>query len=265
MAVAYRYDHFRREVLKEELGFRAGPAPGDPFPAFDLETTDGGRVRKSEFVGKRPVLITLGSVTSPMTASAGPVLKRLYKEFGEDVEFITLYIREAHPGERYPQPKNFREKLVNGRIYKERDRIPWQVAVDDIEGTLHRSLDSKTNAAYIIDLDGNVAFRSLLSNDYDTLYRALAEVLTMKRGSVGQSEKEIIPIMRGLGELYDTLDFAGNGAKKDFFHEMPAMYGLARAASFFRPLPPLARVLFTMAGIGAVAGIAAGVLRRRCY
>ena len=34
-----------------------------------------------------------------MTASAGPVLKRLYQEFGDRVAFGTLYVREAHPGE----------------------------------------------------------------------------------------------------------------------------------------------------------------------
>lgn len=63
MALAYRYDHFKREVFWGELSFKSGPAPGQPFPDFDLETTEGGRVQKADFVGKRPVLITLGSVT----------------------------------------------------------------------------------------------------------------------------------------------------------------------------------------------------------
>jgi hypothetical protein len=63
MSVAYRYDHFKREVLWGDLSFRSGPAPGQPFPDFDLETTDNGRVRKADLVGKKPVLMTLGSVT----------------------------------------------------------------------------------------------------------------------------------------------------------------------------------------------------------
>jgi peroxiredoxin len=62
-AVAYRYDHFKREVLIGDLSFKAGPEPGKPFPDFDLETTDGQRVRKSDFVGQKPVLLTFGSVT----------------------------------------------------------------------------------------------------------------------------------------------------------------------------------------------------------
>jgi peroxiredoxin len=33
------------------------------MPDFDLPTTDGGRVRKHDFVGQRPLLLTFGSVT----------------------------------------------------------------------------------------------------------------------------------------------------------------------------------------------------------
>ncbi len=198
-----------------------------------------------------------------MTKSAGPVLKRLYDEFGEEVEFITLYVREAHPGERYPQPRTFREKLVNARVYRERDRIPWRVAVDDVDGTLHHLLDDKPNAAYIIDLDGNVAFRSLWSNDYKTLYDGLLATLKRGRGIVGESEKDFLPMMRGVGELYDTLRFAGARAKKDVLREMPPMYGMGRVAGLFRPLPPLARTVLAMASVGAVLGVAVAFLVRR--
>lgn len=197
-----------------------------------------------------------------MTKSAGPVLKRLYDEFGEAIEFVTLYIREAHPGDRYPQPKNYREKLVNARVYKERDKIPWTVAVDDIDGTLHRSLDDKANAAYLIDLDGTVAFRALWSNDYATLHDAFLKSVKMKRGRVGQSKREVVPLMRGMGEMYDTLNFAGGYAKKDLLREIPPMYGMGRIAAFFRPLPPLARVVLAMATIGTAFGIAVNLLIR---
>ncbi len=198
-----------------------------------------------------------------MTKSAGPVLKKLYDQFGNEIEFITLYVREAHPGERYPQPRTFREKLVNARVYRERDRIPWPVAVDDLDGILHRVLDDKANAVYIVDVDGNVAFRALWSNDYRTLYDALLNVLDTRRGVVGQSERDVIPMMRGVGELYETLTFAGESAKRDVLREMPPMYGMGRVAALFRPLPPLARTFFAMATIGAMVGMAVRLLRRR--
>src|SRR5919198_4979288 len=100
-----------------------------------------------------------------MTASAGPALKELYREFGDRVAFLTVYVREAHPGERYPQPDTFEQKLNHAIDYKERDQIPWTVAVDDIDGSFHQALDPKPNAAFFVDASGRIAFRSLWSND----------------------------------------------------------------------------------------------------
>jgi hypothetical protein len=64
MASTYRYEHFSWQTLLEDATFAAGaPAPGDPFPGFDLPTTDGGRVRRSDFVGSRPMLMVAASYT----------------------------------------------------------------------------------------------------------------------------------------------------------------------------------------------------------
>lgn len=58
----YRYPRFRRELMKEDSAFTSGPAPGEPFPGFDLPTIDGRRVTKEEMAGK-PFLVTLSSFT----------------------------------------------------------------------------------------------------------------------------------------------------------------------------------------------------------
>ena len=59
----YRYPHFRRQLLMEDRAFSGGPGPGRPMPDFDLPTTDGGRLRKADFVGQRPLLLIFGSIT----------------------------------------------------------------------------------------------------------------------------------------------------------------------------------------------------------
>lgn len=69
------------------------------------------------------------------------------KRVGERVDFATLYVREAHPGDRYPQPEALDRKLEFARELKQRDALPWPVAVDDVDGELHRRLDPKPNAA----------------------------------------------------------------------------------------------------------------------
>ncbi len=136
-----------------------------------------------------------------MTASAGPALKQLHGEFGDGVAFVSMYVREAHPGENFPQPETFEEKLEHARAYKERDGIPWTVAVDDIEGSLHRTLDPKPHAAYIMDARGSVAFRSLWANDERTLREGLKEISANPEATIGERQPKAVPMLKGLGKF----------------------------------------------------------------
>lgn len=197
-----------------------------------------------------------------MTASAGPVLKKLYHQYGEQIEFVTIYVREAHPGDRFPQPDSFEQKMDYARVYKTRDQIPWPVAVDNLEGELHRLLDPKPNAAYLMDVRGYVAFRSLWSNDERALRKGLEGFLTRREGAVGQAETKIVPLLRGTGVMYDLLSFSGEEAKRDVRSQAPPVYAMARMAALFRPLPPLGRSLAAM-GVAIAAISIAGVGLRR--
>src|SRR5919198_1156104 len=175
-----------------------------------------------------------------MTASAGPALRRFHREYGDRIAFVTLYVREAHPGERYPQPTTMDEKIRHARDYAARDGIPWPIVVDDLEGGFHRALDDKPNAAYLVDARGVVAFRTLWSNDVGRVEEALraaarGEPLPERHR---ESQRKAAPMMRGLGCMRETFRVAGGEAARDVAREVPPMYGLAWLASLFRPLPP---------------------------
>ncbi len=187
-----------------------------------------------------------------MTESAGPVLERLYKEFRDRVNFVTVYVREAHPGDRFPQPDTAERKMAHARAYQERDRIPWPIAVDDIDGTLHRALDPKPHAAYLVDGNGIVVGRLLWANDYAALRRALEALAGGRRP--GDIENKVVPMVRGLGMIHGTLSHAGGYARTDFRREVPPIYAMAWLAALFRPLPPLGRGVAAVAtGVAAVA------------
>jgi hypothetical protein len=57
----YRFPHIERKMLMEDRAFTSGVHPGQRMPDFDLPTTDGRRVRKPDFVGRQPLLLTFGS------------------------------------------------------------------------------------------------------------------------------------------------------------------------------------------------------------
>lgn len=171
-----------------------------------------------------------------MTASAGPALRRLHGEFGDRIAFVTLYVREAHPGDRYPQPETFDRKVAHAREYKARDDLAWPVAVDEVEGTLHRKLDAKPNAAYIVDREGKVAFRILWSNDRESVLRQALEAAARGEGPLGERTARMLPMNRGRAFMDEVLERAGPTARRDALREAPPMYAMARAAGRVRRL-----------------------------
>lgn len=105
---------------------------------------------------------------------------------------------------------------------------------------------------------GQVAVRVLWSNDERPLRDGLRAVAAGARPHKAEREPRLVPMLRGLGTMHDVLP--GREARRDVLRAAPPMYGLARLAGVFRPLPPLARSIAALgtvaaAGLAAVAGV----------
>lgn len=79
-----------------------------------------------------------------------------------DVEFIALYVREPHPGERgfreFVQPTDFGQKLEYARRLVKEKPVGIPVIVDELEGTNHERLGSLPNFVYIVNKEGRVEY-----------------------------------------------------------------------------------------------------------
>ena len=192
-----------------------------------------------------------------MTRSAGPALRKLHREYGDRIRFLTLYVREAHPGERLRQPRNMAQKIRAAQAYADRDEISWPVVVDDLAGSLHRQLDCKAHTAYFVDETGRVAHRALWANDERAMRKGLEILLHHRPPTHRARNNRLLPMLRGTASMFEVLDAAGEQAKADVRRSAPPVYGLARLADALRPLPPLAR---TMLAMGAVASMMAGLV-----
>lgn len=260
----YRRDHFSRRDMIRDMSFPGGPRPGDPFPDFSLVSAEGKRVAKQDLEG-RPALITFGSRTCPMTAAANTILGRLQCEFGEEARFVTVYVREAHPGDRVEQPRTFERKVENARRMVRRDGVTWDVLVDGVDGGFHRRFGGHPSSAYVLDSRGDVVYRVLWANDEAGLRRGLRAALR-GLGEVGESKARMIPLLSGVGAMSELLDEAGPQAKRDVLRQAPPMYAMARLASLFRPLPPAARGALAagiaVLGVYAASRAAAAACRR---
>ncbi len=251
----YRYKRFTTRLLFRDLRFRKGAAkPGEPFPLFELITTDGERLVNSDLFGDKPVLFIFGSMTCPMTSSAAPSVQALFDQFGDRVNFVMLYVREAHPGEKITQSESIDEKLEIARALKKFYGIDWTVAADTIDGDLHRALDPKPNSAFLMDSNGTIAFRSLWAADYAALRQALDAVTAGRTPGRNQSTAMIVPVTRAMGHVQAVMERGGPQAVRDLWRGGFPMAAAGRLATLFSPLKPDQR------GIAAVLTMALGML-----
>ena len=251
----YRYKRFTTSLLLRDLRFgKEAAGPGDSFPSFELVTTNGDRLVNHDVFNDKPVLVIFGSMTCPMTASAAPSVQELHDEFGDRVQFIMLYVREAHPGENFTQSVTMEEKLKYAQALKTFYDIKWTVAVDNIDGDLHRALDPKPNSAYLVNSEGTIVFRSLWAADRDALHQALDAAAAGRAPERNQSEALIGPVTRAMGQVQEVMTRGGPQAVRDLWRAGFPMALAGRVATFFTPLSPDQR------GIAAVLTLALGML-----
>lgn len=219
----YNYQRFSREILNEysQAPF-SGPEPGQRAPDFKAVTLDDETTRLSDFEGKKNVLLIFGSATCPITAAAIGEINQLYDQFrGDDIEFLFVYVREAHPGERIAAHRSMREKIDTARQLRDEEEIVMPVLVDDVRGSIHRKYSRLPNPAFLVDKAGRVAFRCMWAKPYE-LASAIEELLEIQRkrgvdhAIVNGGQDLTMPLSYSTLYSYRALERGGEEALKDF-------------------------------------------------
>ena len=219
----YNYEHFSRGLLEEmaEAPF-AGPGPGDRAPDFQAATLEGEPLRLSDFQGKKNVLLLFGSATCPMTAFSIGRINQLYDRFrGDEIEFLFIYVREAHPGEQIRAHRSNAAKRDAARLLRDEEEIRMPVLVDDVRGSVHRKYSRLPSPAFLIDRSGRVAFRSMWARP-EAVESAIEELLQrqQERGvdhvvvNGGQDLSE--PFSYAKLSAYRALERGGEDSLNDF-------------------------------------------------
>ena len=236
---SYRFDHLALPIVLRDMYFSKGdPGPGDRVPDFDLPILGGGRFRSADLSETGPALLIFGSYTCPVTDSAAPGLNELHARFGDRVRFVMVDVREAHPGKAVPQPKSIDEKMAHAKLLRDFHGFKFEVAMDDIDGTLHRALSPKPNSAYVLGKDGTILFRAQWANDTKALTAALDAIAAGESPSRSQSGGVVRPILRQFRDMAPVLDRAGGGAWGDMWRVAPPMAATAFALKTLHIGPP---------------------------
>lgn len=106
-------------------------------------------------------------------------LKRKYE--GRDVEFIVMYVREPHAGERgfpeYRDHESFDHKMEVARELQELKGVTMTLGVDDMSQKQHAAIGNLPNMAYVVDRDGRVAYSNTWQHAED-IDATLAKLVT---------------------------------------------------------------------------------------
>ncbi len=151
------YNLSRFNLSDYDLTRFPGPEVGEPAPDFELTGLDGSPVRLSSFRG-RWLVVETASVSCMMYArNVGKIggLKQKYP----DLEWLVVYVREAHPGHRRPAHRDMDQKIaLAGSLHRDYGESRT-VAVDNLSGDMHRAYGSLPNMVYLLNPAGEVAYR----------------------------------------------------------------------------------------------------------
>ncbi len=262
----YRFDRFRAGLMLADMRFsKDALKPGDILSSAELLTPDGARFPLEEYAAGRPILLVTGSITCPLTVASIPDLRNLHQQYGDKIALVLLYVREAHPGENYLQPQTIEEKLQHARALQEIFGVNWPVAVDGIDGNLHRALDAKPNSLHLIDADGKIVFRSLWVGDTTAVEQAAGQLVRGEDLTKTESQKFVGPVVRSGGYLKEVLKTGGKAAVRDVWLAAPPMALFGQLSSLFTFVPksrrgPIAAALLTAVAAAMATAIALAVL-----
>lgn len=211
----YNYPHFKADFY-QFMEF-TGLKEGDQFLDFELRTTAGKPARISDFLDK-PLVFEMGSITCPMYAGHVTPMQEIAKKH-PDFNFVVLYVREAHPGNKIPCHTSLESKMdaANEAIQFYQDKRT--TLVDDTDGKAHQVYGTLPNSVYVIDTDGTILFtRAWNNSDY------LEPILEHIRDKKSTKDLKFRPAKPGLYQSYITLyKKGGKVSLTDFLRDLPGL------------------------------------------
>ena len=222
----HKYTRFHPKTLGRDAKLvmqSVGPLPGEKAPDFTLQDTEGQTWTLSELQG-RPVVLIFGSGTCPMTTGSLPGLNQLYREVGDQAQWLMVYVREAHPGENMPAHEDYEQKRNQAQRTREEEGIAWPILIGELSGRTHQSYTELPNHIYLIDREGHVAFRGEFAHA-PTLYKALTQL---------EAQDGFGPVSPGLDRSMHMLGATAYGWRG------PRRGGKVSMEDLVRGAPPLA-------------------------
>lgn len=172
-------DEPRKETLIKglmagEIGsLQEGPDVDQAAPDFELRPLGGGeRIRLSDHIGTKPVVLVFGNFTCGPFRSLYPGVEAVRERQKDKADFLMVYVREAHPTDGWSMKSNEKAgvNVAQPTTFEERSSVAEQCAaklkpsmpllVDDINDSVGNAYSGMPARLYVIDTQGKVAYKS---------------------------------------------------------------------------------------------------------
>jgi hypothetical protein len=96
---------------------------------------------------------------------------QIYEDYKDHVDFLTVYVREAHPTDEwqmksnvkddvcYAQPKTLQQRVAIANDFTRRFKFPLPFGIDDMGNAANDANAAWPERIYIIDESGHIAYR----------------------------------------------------------------------------------------------------------
>ena len=96
---------------------------------------------------------------------------QIYNDYKDHADFLTVYVREAHPLDEwqmksnikddvcYAQPKTLEQRMAIANDFTKRFKYPLPFGVDDMNNAADLAYSAWPERLYIIDENGHIAYR----------------------------------------------------------------------------------------------------------
>ena len=96
---------------------------------------------------------------------------QIYEDYKEHADFLTVYVREAHPTDEwqmksnlkddvcYAQPKTLEQRVIIANDFIKRFKFSLPFGIDDMNNAANDAYAAWPERIYIIDESGHIAYR----------------------------------------------------------------------------------------------------------
>lgn len=167
-------DHLDEAAVGED---RCTARPSELAPDFSAHTLEAdGSISSEQFVLSNlrgtPTSLIFGCYTCPIFRQQSDRMKQLITINGTTVQFVFVYVLEAHPTDgwntqsnkvadiMYPQPVNMNERAKVANDWRNAYGFKSPIVLDWPDNRINRDYAGSPERLYVLDADGIVTFKS---------------------------------------------------------------------------------------------------------